>query len=289
MKNPNPAGKTPYIIGDIHGCYQELLLLEEKIYEHAQEKDEDPFFVSVGDLIDRGPDSRKVVEHFLRGEEAGTHWVVAGNHEASFLEILEIYAPQLFEDLGINREEALPIYHDGMKRSYEEIKHRSRLSFDEYCNKMLKSWKVQGGKETLLSYEMDDIEDLRDFPLEHLRFLCNLPIFWEDAFTVVTHAMVCKDELELIRDPENYDGMLGMDAACRGALWNRKMDFEPPDLIRVHVSGHTPIQEPAWMEDVGRALIDTGCVYGNCLTAMHSQTHEFITVEAQNVELDEIG
>ena len=69
-----------YFVGDIHGCYRELLLLEAKIRHHAERAGAEPFVVSVGDLVDRGPRSSDVVRHFRRGCEAGTH---AGHLETS--------------------------------------------------------------------------------------------------------------------------------------------------------------------------------------------------------------
>ena len=55
-------GREPeliYAIGDIHGCYDELLLLLAKIRAHAKGA---PFTgIFLGDYIDRGPRSRDVV------------------------------------------------------------------------------------------------------------------------------------------------------------------------------------------------------------------------------------
>src|SRR4051794_14053788 len=47
------------IIGDIHGCYKELL----ELLAHVGATDED-ILVSVGDLVDRGPDSPAVLNFF---------------------------------------------------------------------------------------------------------------------------------------------------------------------------------------------------------------------------------
>lgn len=58
------------IIGDVHGCYKTLMALLEKL-----PKDRNITFV--GDLIDRGPDSKSVVD-FVR---KNNHRCVKGNHE----------------------------------------------------------------------------------------------------------------------------------------------------------------------------------------------------------------
>ena len=56
-----------YVVGDIHGCYQEFLKLETKIFDHAKKNKKKPIIVSVGDIIDRGPCSKEVAEHFIDG------------------------------------------------------------------------------------------------------------------------------------------------------------------------------------------------------------------------------
>lgn len=58
------------VIGDVHGCYDLLMKLVEKL-----PKTEDLCFV--GDLIDRGPDSKKVVDFVIDNE----YKCVLGNHE----------------------------------------------------------------------------------------------------------------------------------------------------------------------------------------------------------------
>src|SRR5205085_11577113 len=47
------------IIGDIHGCFTELLELLERVH-----LTDDDIVVSVGDLVDRGPDSPRVLAYF---------------------------------------------------------------------------------------------------------------------------------------------------------------------------------------------------------------------------------
>jgi serine/threonine protein phosphatase 1 len=63
------------IIGDVHGCFDTLVALIDKCPKHDQ-------FCFVGDLIDRGPQSSRVVDLIL---EHG--WLcVMGNHERMALE-----------------------------------------------------------------------------------------------------------------------------------------------------------------------------------------------------------
>lgn len=78
-----PAGKRCYAIGDVHGCARELSSLLDMIRaDHESRPEKKTAIVSLGDLIDRGPDSRGVIEIFMSVDIPGcsTH-IIAGNHE----------------------------------------------------------------------------------------------------------------------------------------------------------------------------------------------------------------
>jgi diadenosine tetraphosphatase ApaH/serine/threonine PP2A family protein phosphatase len=66
------GGRT-IVVGDIHGCYDELMALLEK----ANFSDTD-HVVSVGDLITKGPKNRAVLELFMTDPRFST---VIGNHD----------------------------------------------------------------------------------------------------------------------------------------------------------------------------------------------------------------
>ena len=65
-------GRT-IVVGDIHGCYDELMALLEK----ANFSDSDRV-VSVGDLITKGPKNREVLQLFMSDPRFST---VIGNHD----------------------------------------------------------------------------------------------------------------------------------------------------------------------------------------------------------------
>ncbi len=81
------------IVGDIHGCFDALRRLEDRVARHAARQGLEPHIVSVGDLVDRGPQSAEVVRHFRRGAAAGTHTALMGNHEQMMIATLHAYAP----------------------------------------------------------------------------------------------------------------------------------------------------------------------------------------------------
>lgn len=61
------------VVGDIHGCYDEL----EELLEKANFSGEDRL-VCVGDLITKGPKNREVLERFMTDPQFST---VIGNHD----------------------------------------------------------------------------------------------------------------------------------------------------------------------------------------------------------------
>ena len=66
------AGRT-IVVGDIHGCYDELMALLDKV-----KLQDDDRVVSVGDLITKGPKSKEVLELFMTDPRFST---VIGNHD----------------------------------------------------------------------------------------------------------------------------------------------------------------------------------------------------------------
>jgi serine/threonine protein phosphatase 1 len=71
-------------IGDIHGCSQALRAIVEAITPT-----EDDTLVLLGDYVDRGPDSRGVIEFVLELESRCRVVPLLGNHELMLLDALE--------------------------------------------------------------------------------------------------------------------------------------------------------------------------------------------------------
>lgn len=87
-----PPGRLVYAIGDIHGRKDLLDRLLALILKDAWERalpDSAPLVVFLGDYVDRGPDSRGVIECMLTALPA--NWscrFLKGNHEEAMLEFL---------------------------------------------------------------------------------------------------------------------------------------------------------------------------------------------------------
>jgi len=67
-----------YVIGDIHGCYYTLMSLIKKLERNS-------ILVFVGDLVDKGNFSKKVVQYVIDNN----HYCILGNHEHLMLQNIE--------------------------------------------------------------------------------------------------------------------------------------------------------------------------------------------------------
>jgi Calcineurin-like phosphoesterase. len=73
-----------YAIADLHGRYDLLVEAVNKIYAHAGE--DDYKIITLGDYIDRGPDSEKIISFLI---SQGSDFVcLKGNHEAMMVETI---------------------------------------------------------------------------------------------------------------------------------------------------------------------------------------------------------
>ncbi|MCD6130112.1 MAG: metallophosphoesterase [Deltaproteobacteria bacterium] len=77
-----------FVIGDIHGCYERLKTLLEKL--HIKNND---MLIFLGDYIDRGTDSKKVVEEVINLKSQYHIITLLGNHEKMLLDILQKSLP----------------------------------------------------------------------------------------------------------------------------------------------------------------------------------------------------
>lgn len=85
-----PSGIRLYAVGDVHGCARLLRQLHELIQKDAEGAvEERQIVVYLGDYIDRGPDSREVVDLALAGPGETFECIhLKGNHEAMLLDFL---------------------------------------------------------------------------------------------------------------------------------------------------------------------------------------------------------
>ncbi|MCB1321142.1 MAG: serine/threonine protein phosphatase [Leptospiraceae bacterium] len=137
-----------------------------------------------------------------------------------------------------------------------------------------------GGLTTLRSYGMSEANTFEAFPENHREFLMNeLHLYYEHAEFIVVHAGVRVD-LGTRMDDQHPEDLLWIreDWIRREHEWKGKTIFY----------GHTPARYVLGFEqqhDIIRGEksfgLDTGCVYGGSLTAMHARTGELIQIPAQ--------
>jgi serine/threonine protein phosphatase 1 len=73
-------GMRILVIGDIHGCFRSLNTVIE-----AAGAGRDDVIITLGDYVDRGPNSAEVVDWVMRGALSGSVIPIRGNHELMML------------------------------------------------------------------------------------------------------------------------------------------------------------------------------------------------------------
>ena len=224
-----------YAIGDVHGCLDELKALLALIKSDLKDKPVARHrIIFVGDYVDRGPDSRGVIDLLLKLKKKGKPVTyLCGNHEEKLL------------------------------RACRQLDSQSLSGFLRY-----------GGMQTLESYGLHpkefratlgknpkpaDFRNLAKLTKKHVGkahygFLEQLETHTHEGDYFFCHAGV---------DPKRK--LKKQDA--RDLIWMREpfLSWNKP-LEKVVVHGHTPHKKPELLQH--RINTDTSCVYGIALTAL---------------------
>jgi len=132
--------KTVAIIGDVHGCFYTLKNLFENIKDRCIE------IFSVGDLIDRGPYSKEVVQFCIDNNIMS----VRGNHEDMLLKAIESTSENFW-----NRSNDIDLYfyNGGDKAQESYINSRSKNDFNIYKKELEANGHLEWIKSFPLRYE----------------------------------------------------------------------------------------------------------------------------------------
>ncbi len=228
------------IIGDVHGCCDELLQLLEKlgyvknesgVYTHPENRKA----VFVGDLVDRGPKIPQVVQLAREMVAAGQAFCVPGNHDIKFMRAIRGKKVQITHGLGDSL--------DQFKVHDEAYPGSSRLAADFM--------------DSLVSHYVLDNGNL-----------------------VVAHAGMKEEMQGRgsgkVRDFALYGETTGeTDDFGLPVRYNWAADYRGRAMV---VYGHTPVAEPEWLNRT--ICIDTGCVFGGKLTALRYPEKELVSVPA---------
>ena len=116
------------IIGDIHGCFDELTALLTKLgYKvdgHAATPPEGRKAVFLGDLVDRGPKSPDVLKLVMGMAQNGTALCVPGNHDMKFLRKLRGKDVQITHGLADTLQQMSaepPEFADAVRRFLDDL------------------------------------------------------------------------------------------------------------------------------------------------------------------------
>lgn len=120
------------IIGDVHGCFDELLMLLEKLGYTIDNATDFPKITApagrkaifLGDLVDRGPKSPEVVRLVMQMCTDEQALCVPGNHDMKFLRMLQGRNVQLTHGLELTKaqmEAYPPAFHEEVKQFLDDL------------------------------------------------------------------------------------------------------------------------------------------------------------------------
>lgn len=264
-----------FIVGDIHGCYDEFLALREKCQQFAGKGK--IRIISCGDLIDRGPKSFEVVSHFASHKD---DLALLGNHEQEFLLITHHFSPWNYKHIKKFPEWFLPL-----SESYKDKQFQKEFpTLEDYAQSHIINWTMQGGSQTLKSFNVDPLDPQTwKFDKELINYLIGLPLYLDEKEYFVSHALVSEESFPHLKGGKIIDASeddLLYDIVDE-LLWNRDTSdlYVHPDKIMI--SGHTPFHEGAkWLSNNKILQIDTGCVYGGLLTAWTPKDNTLVIQES---------
>jgi len=221
-----------YAIGDIHGHLDLLQRAHELIAaDRARYGLAGAPVVHIGDLVDRGPDSRGVIDWLAQGLDRGEDWVVLrGNHDRMFAGFLDD-----------------PTWHDpGLRPMFSWLHPRI------------------GGAETLASYGVRSPADrpvagvhadaLDRVPPAHRQFLADRQNLFQLGSLLFVHAGI-RPGVDLAVQTET------------DLIWIRDPFLDHPDphpCLVIH--GHTAIEQAR--HGGNRVNIDSSAAYGGPLSAV---------------------
>jgi protein phosphatase len=231
------------IIGDVHGCYDELQELMTNL-GYSVERNGDGYHVRapesrkaifIGDLVDRGPKIPDVLRLVMGMVEAGTALCVPGNHDMKLLQKL--------------RGKDVKMAH-GLADSVAQLKAESpefKSNVTEFLGGLISHYVLDDGKLVVAHAGMK--EEMQGRGSGAIR-----------SFAQFGETTGETDEFGL---PVRY---------------NWAADYRGRASV---VYGHTPIAEPQWLNRT--INIDTGCVFGGKLTALRYPEKEIVSVPAHRV------
>lgn len=238
-----PEQQGPFhIIGDVHGCFEELLALLQRLDFAIRFDEEQKRYVSVppgnsklifvGDLVDRGPNSPEVLRLVMDMVDQGLAYCVSGNHDDKLHRMLLGHNVQVRHGLELTVAQLEPY----------DAAFRTRVK--DFLGTLPHHLILDEGRLIIAHAGLE--ERLHGKNSKGVRALC-----------LYGPTSGGKDEKGL---PIRLDWAAEY---CGKAIV---------------VYGHTPVHEPGWRNNT--INIDTGCVFGGSLTALSYPEFKLTSVEA---------
>ncbi len=270
-----------YLIGDVQGCDAALQRLLDQI---AFSPSRDTLYL-LGDLVNRGPDSARVLRRLLGYGDAAR--CLLGNHDLHLLAIAHGVRPPHRRDTldGILQAADRPVLLDWLRRQ------RLALHLDHAGQEILlvhagvlPSWSAT--KTIALAGELETVlrgPDLNDFLR---RMYGNEPARWDESLQGDARLRVIVNALTRLRfctvqGEMEFASKEGAAGAPPGYLpW-----FEVPGRQTAKVTvafGHWSTL--GWLDRPDVLALDTGCVWGGALSAVRlagAGRHELIQVPCE--------
>jgi len=240
------------IIGDVHGCIDELKDLINKLELSSTDH---LFFI--GDLIDKGPDSVGVVKYVYELSILYSTVLILGNHEEKFLRFLYNKA---------NNKKAL-----AEMKTTPDFEILARTLLDDEIEFLKQSYYTFNIKE-------------QNIVLLHGGITGNCILDFSNNYKYNTHLPKQFKGLDLITKTRHLDNSgkfvsLGQENE-QTQFWAETYDGKYGKVI----FGHNPFMQVTPKYFKNAIGIDTGCVFGGYLTALIIKEHkiENIAISANN-------
>jgi serine/threonine protein phosphatase 1 len=213
-------------IGDIHGCFDALLTLTAFV----DIKDDDTI-ITLGDYVDRGPNTRAVIDWLLQMDDTHTLIPLRGNHEVMMLSALENDA-HLDSWLFNGGDTALDSYSpiEGEPGRLTDIPDRHWRFLNDRLHAYYET-------ETHFFVHANAYSDI---PLDEQP---DFMLYWDKFDDPPRHQsgkiMVCGHTSQKSGKPIANENAVCLDSRVYGTGWLTCLDAESGQIYQGHTSGET--------------------------------------------------
>lgn len=216
------------VVSDIHGCIKPFnRLLEQEGYNPAEDQ-----LILLGDYVDRGPQSKEVVERVIELVREQGAIALRGNHDHRFAQLIRTNLPD------------------------------TKARFLKYGGVATLSSYVKASKPPKpLTTSNAKIQYIRKYYANHIEFLEQLPLYHEDEQHIYVHAGI-NPKYARWQDQPEHDFMYIRDEFHYSKLETEKtVVFGHTKTSKLHASSNI------WFGE-GKIGIDGGCAYGKQLNML---------------------